>query len=148
MTKIRNKTQLNNIIRMFFLFFLSIRFLIIISKSRLSTYFLPSGFSLKNFFFLALCLSFYIIQIYSFNLFLFCFEISYHQNADLSDNSPPRKSGNMMLNNEVINKRISLSARTIVNIDTQNLIISRRANTNIDKRFPIIPIATAHGITK
>jgi hypothetical protein len=28
------------------------------------------------------------------------------------------------------------------------LIISRRANTNIDKRLPIIPMATAHGITK
>jgi hypothetical protein len=53
-----------------------------------------------------------------------------------------------MLNNDVVSKRISLSARTIVNIDTQNLIISRRANTNIDKRFPIIPIPTAHGITK
>lgn len=52
----------------------------------------------------------------------------------------------MMLNNDVTNKRISLSARTIVNIDTQNLIISRCANTKIDKRFPIIPIATAHGM--
>ncbi len=78
----------------------------------------------------------------------FFYEISYHQNADLSDNNPPRKSGKMMLNNDVVSKRISLSARTIVNIDTQNLIISRRANTNIDKRFPIIPIPTAHGITK
>jgi len=74
--------------------------------------------------------------------------ISYHQNADLSDNDPPRKLGNMMLNREVDNKRISLRARTIVNIDTQNLIISRRANTNIDKRFPMIPITTAQGIIK
>jgi len=73
---------------------------------------------------------------------------TYHQNADLSDNNPPRKSGKIILNNDVVNKRISLSARTIVNMDTQNLIITRRANTNIDKRLPIIPIATAHGITK
>jgi hypothetical protein len=53
-----------------------------------------------------------------------------------------------MLNRDVDNKRISLRARTIVNIDTQNLIISRRANTNIDKRFPMIPITTAQGIIK
>ena len=73
---------------------------------------------------------------------------SYHQNADLSDSIAPRKSGRMMLNKDVINKRISLRASAIVKIDTQNLIISRRAKTNIDRRFPIIPIATAHGITK
>jgi hypothetical protein len=75
--------------------------------------------------------------------------ITYHQNADLSDsNNLSRKSGMIILNNEVVNKRISLSARTIVNMDTQNLIISRRAKTKIDKRLPIIPIPTAHGITK
>lgn len=72
---------------------------------------------------------------------------TYHQNADLSDRSAPKYSGRMMLNKEVINKRISLSARTMVKIETQNLIISRREKTKIDSRLPMMPTATAQGMT-
>jgi hypothetical protein len=73
---------------------------------------------------------------------------TYHQNADLSDNGSLRKTGKMILNNDVISRRISLNARTMVKIETQNLIISRRAKTRIESRLPMMPMATAHGMTK
>lgn len=54
----------------------------------------------------------------------------------------------MILNKDVVKSRISLNARTMVKIETQNLIISRRAKTKIERRLPITPTATAQGMTK